>query len=161
MLRLTAPAIRTRGAPVELGEASDRSERIVGRAREAAHAAGLRAQAARQRRAEAERREAAIRDQAGHGEEWVKTAAERASAATDACSVARVHAVQALERSAEAHAASALAHERVAALAKSLADVASQRRHVRAAAEAREAAELDRAAARESGAGIDNPPEPV
>jgi hypothetical protein len=37
-----------------------------------------------------------------------------------------------------------------AALAEGVADVASEARHLRAAAEAREAAELDRAAAREA-----------
>lgn len=130
--------------------AIDTWERITGRAREAAHAAGLRAEAARQRRSEAERREFALREQSGHGEAWVETAMERAAAATEACSVARTHAVDALERAAEAHAASALAHERAAALAESLADIASQARHLRAAAQAREAAELDRTAADEA-----------
>ena len=130
--------------------AIDRWERITGRAREAAHAAALRAQAARQRRAYAEQREVAIREQRGHGEEWVETATERAAAATQACSVARTHAVEALERASEAHAASALAHEPAAALAESLADVASQARHLRAVAGAREAAELDRTAADEA-----------
>jgi hypothetical protein len=129
---------------------NDRCERIVGRTREAADAAALRAQVASQRREEAERREAAIREQRGHGEEWVQSAAERAAAATEACSVARVHVVEALERAAEAHAASALAHDRAAALAEGVADVASEARHLRAADEAREAAERDRAAAREA-----------
>jgi hypothetical protein len=115
--------------------------RIPGRTREAANAAAPRAQAARQRPDEADRREAAIREQRGHGEAW--------AAATEACSVARIHAIEALERAAEAHAASALAHEPAAALAEGVADVATQARHLRAAAEAREAAERDRAAARE------------
>jgi hypothetical protein len=58
--------------------------------------------------------------------------------------------VEALERAAEAHAASALAHDRAAALAESLADGAMETRHLRAAADARTAAELDRAAANEA-----------
>ena len=152
ILDLKALALRPRGALAEMGRsqlANDRWERIARRTRDAADAAAIRAEAARRRRAEAERRQAAIRDERGHSKEWLESAAERAAAATQSCSVAHIHAVEALERAADAHVASALAHERAAALAGSLADVASEARHLRAADEAREAAERDRAAREE------------
>ena len=127
----------------------ERWERNARRTSDAVEAAGLRAQAARQRCDEAAGRLTALRDERAGGGRCLQTAAERAATATEALTVARAHAVDALERAADAHSASALAHEHAADSAKAVGDDAAVTRHKDAAAQAREAGNLDRHAADE------------
>jgi hypothetical protein len=128
-------------------DARDRWERIADRASQAAESAGMRAKAARGRREETARRLLALRGERAGGGPWLRTAAGRAAAGAEALAIARVHAVDALDRSAEAHRASALAHERAADAAETRGNAAAVAQHRGAAAKAREAAELDRHAA--------------
>jgi hypothetical protein len=147
-----------RGLRMELD--IDRRERIARRAHEAAAAAALRAEAARQRREEARRRVLALRQGGSHGLGSGLTAAERAAAAAHAVEVARVHADEAMDRSASAHDASARAHERAAGTAETLGRVVLAAQHRDAACLAREAAARDREAAHHLRPKADTTPPP-
>lgn len=111
------------------------------RPEEAAHAAALRAEDARKRRAAAALRDAELAGEAENRGRGPRVAAQRAADAARAAELALARAIDAHERTAAAHEEAARLHEYVASAAEKRGNAAVAARHRELAAVAREAAQ--------------------